>query len=180
MDPTNQANTNQLIESETARDEMGEFKEQFYDPREKSGLRYGLRVDDIFKGAGFKPMEWRELSSQIQDLIHNKRVNKGAFGVGLMPWEEGKGHSIFGKPEKGTYYLLRKMGNGYAWSRFWLEGETPHFEPIKPNSSAYSSLSEIIDTVAYHEFGEKPQPKQPEAVDPFNVFRNKAKASLHH
>jgi hypothetical protein len=151
MNPSNQKETDELIKDETERDKIGKFERQFRDLNDSSRLRADLKVEEVFEKAGYKPMEWMDLSPQMKSWITSSRAGKGAYGVSLRPWEEGLGHMIFGKPEEGAYYLLRKTGKNYAWSRFWLDGETPRFEPLNHDSS----LSEVIGTVAYHEFGEE-------------------------
>jgi hypothetical protein len=152
MNKTDKANSDQMIELESERDRMGEFERQFREPNANSRLRSDLKVEEVFEKAGFKSMKWEDLSLQMKSWIKSGR-NKNVFGVSLRPWDEGLGYHIFGKPEAGTYYLLKKTGKDYAWTRIWLDKEEPHFEPLNHDSS----LSEVIGTVAYHEFGEKPK-----------------------
>jgi len=159
MNTMDSKGTEILLGEESKKSETGGFKLQFKDQENSHRLRANLRVEEIFEKADLKQMTWKGLSSQMQSYILNREVRKGEYGIPERPWERIMGYQIFGKPEKGSYYFLRKMGKNYAWSRIWLNGEMPHYEKLHHDSS----LSEIIDTVALHEFGEKAELKQGEA-----------------
>lgn len=167
MHPSDQKNTDKLIELVNERDEMAEFERRFRDRERGNVLREGVTLNAVFEKAGYKPMKWEELSLTMHSWIQNG-FRRGYYGITARPWE--KEQMIFGKPHEGTYYLVQKSGKNFSWSRLWVEGETPRIEPMNHDSS----LAEVIGTVAYHEFGEKPESKT-EAVE---ETRTKAKKNL--
>ena len=77
---------------------------------------------------------------------------------------------MFTNPKEGIWYFLKKTGQNYAWSCMWLDGEEYRIEPMNHNST----LHQIIGTVAYNKFGEKPEPK----TETVEETRTKAKKNL--
>lgn len=167
MHPSDKENMDKLIGFIEERDEIGAFERQFRDRERGNVLKEGVSLSTVFEKAGYKPMKWEELSPTMHSWIQNG-FGRGYYGISARPWE--KDQMIFGKPREGAYYLVKKSGKNFSWSRLWVEGETPRIEPLNHDSS----LSEVISTVAYHEFGEKPEPKTKTVEE----VRTKAKKNL--
>lgn len=161
MDPLDQEKANALLRRGIEMNQISEFKRQFRDPKNSSKLREGLKIEEVFEKAGMEKVAWSDIPLKMQSFIMStNKYEYGAPGVTASPGEPSLGQMIFGNKAENIYYAIQKSEEGFAWSRFWKKwgSETLRFEPINHNSS----LSKIIDTVAFHEFGERLESKQGE------------------
>lgn len=171
MNPSDKKNTDQLIELTSERDRIGDFERQLLD-RERGNLpRKGITLNAIFEKAGLKKIEWVNVPIQFHPFIM-RAAEQGVPGVGAKPWETDQGQMIFGNTAKNTYYLVKESDKNFAWTRFWMEDEKLHNDPLGENAT----LSRVIEIVAAHEFGKKHEAKAEIA----EKAREKARESLRH
>jgi hypothetical protein len=118
----------------TEKAQRPDFRRQFLDEKNRKALKNGLSADEIFEKAGFRVLDWREVSPVIRAMIQGGLTQK-ASGIGEKPLGNRLGQTIYGRPKAGdgTYYFIQKTPEGHLWSRIWMEGEGVAFKSLAGN-----------------------------------------------